>query len=59
MEWVDDFIQAYPKLSCKELFNLICYLKPRVVSQLNLDLEEYICARRGEIEEAIYGDKKG
>lgn len=55
MEWVDRYIRAWPKLTCKEIYRLICRDRPLVVASLKVDLEEYICARRGELEEYLDG----
>lgn len=55
MDWVDDFIRAFPRLSCKALCRIIRNQKGSAVASLKIDLEEYVCARRGEIEEVVYG----
>ncbi len=55
MDWVDDYIRAFPCLSCKALSRVIRTQRPGAAASLKIDLEEYICARRGEIEEVVYG----
>ena len=55
MEWVDRYIRAWPGLTCKEIYRLICRDRPSVVASLKIDLEEYICARRGELEGYLNG----
>lgn len=55
MDWVDDYIRAFPRLSCKAICRLIKQQRPGAAASLKIDLEEYICARRGEIEEVVYG----
>lgn len=58
MEWVDDYIRAFPRLSCKALYRLIKQQRPGAAASLKIDLEEYICARRGELEEVVYGTNR-
>jgi hypothetical protein len=56
MDWVDDYIRAFPRLSCKALSRLIRKQRPgAAAASLKIDLEEYVWARRGEIEEVVYG----
>lgn len=57
MEWVDRYIRAWPELTCKEIYRLICHDRPLVVASLKIDLEEYICAKRGELEEYLDGSR--
>lgn len=58
MEWVDGYIMAFPRLSCKALCRLIKQQRPGAAASLKIDLEEYICARRGELEEVVYGTNR-
>ena len=55
MEWVDRYIRKWPGLTCKEIYRLICHDRPSAVASLKIDLEEYICARRGELEGYLNG----
>lgn len=49
LTFIDDYIKAYPRLTCVALGRMIRRDRPGVIRQLKIDLEEYICGRRGEL----------
>lgn len=51
MGWIDEYLLAYPMLECGVLERMIREERPLVFAELQFDLEEYLCARRAELEE--------
>jgi len=49
VSFIDDYIRAFPRLTCLALTRMIRRERPGVVKHIKFDLEEYICGRREEL----------